>query len=330
MRCPACAHGTSQSLGEITGYVRGPSFQVVECERCRTQTARPTTVPERLYDAIYANADKIEGGYDRYLRYALEVAEQNCPFDWLADQEDMYWGVREVFKSTGLKPGAKIVEVGSGLGYLTHALRVAGFDAHGIDLSRVAVDDARKRYGEYYSVGDAVESGHVSRAQAVIAMELIEHLPDPAAFLDRLRLAMHATSKLILSTPNRDTYPGSTVWNTDLPPVHFHWFSEDGIASLARRCGFSVIFADFSPRNSAARRTRWIAGQSYRVPRFDEALEPCAAIASTDKAGLSWRRLVNAVRFRLGNKCRAAFRKDVDVLHGRRSVALVALLSPSP
>lgn len=327
--CPACQHDTSHRCGRITGYVRGSSFYVSECDRCHTQTVRPTTIPKLLYDAIYANADRIEGGYDRYVSYAREVARQNRPFDWLAAQEDMYWGVREVFGTLALEAGAKIVEVGSGLGYLTHALRAAGFDAHGVDLSHIAVDAARKRYGEHYSVGDAADSVHLSGASAVIAMELLEHLADPAVFLTRLREAMHAASTLILSTPNRDTYPSSTVWNTDLPPVHLHWFSEEGITALARRCGFTVSFVDFTSRNNAARHTRWIAGQRYRSPRFDETLQPCVVDASTDKAGLTWMRVVQGVRSRVESKLRVVFGGEHDVLHGRRSVALVALLNPT-
>lgn len=327
--CPACSHGVSKPLGAISGYVRGPSFNVVECERCRSQTVHPRVVPAGLYDAIYENAALIEGGYDRYLRYAQQVTAQSHPLEWLAKQEDMYWGVRQLLDGAGLKSGDKVIEVGCGLGYLTYAMRHEGLNAHGIDLSQVAVEGARSRFGSHYSVGDAVESRLTANADAVVALELIEHLADPAAFMARLKQAMHPAAKLILSTPNRDTYPECTVWNTDLPPVHFHWFSEDGISALARRCGFIATFADFTVRNKTGRCTKWMAGDKYRSPRFDEAMRPLAVTTAGVVRGVFGERIVNSVKFRLSRLLSGGLLSNSNRLKGHRSVAIVALLCPA-
>lgn len=326
--CPACQSEASNHRGRISGYVRGPMFDIWECALCKSQAARPAEVPKGLYDAIYANAARIEGGYARYERYAREILEKPCPWDWLAEQEDMYWGVHRLLHDAGLDARAAILEIGCGLGYLTYALRGAGFDAHGIDLSSVAVTKARHNFGDHYSAGDAIESTRTVDAEAVIAMELIEHLPDPAAFLMRLRAVMHRESILILSTPNRDTYDAGSLWNTDLPPVHLHWFSEDGLRALAQRCGFEVNFADFTERNCQARRTRWIAGPQYRAPRFDEALLPLDAPSPPRVASISARRIIRGITRRTHRLLLAAFNRDENRLVGRRSVGLVANLSP--
>lgn len=325
--CPACGTRAARRVGCVGGYVRGPTFDVFECTSCRSQFVTPREVPSGLYDAIYANASVIDGGYDRYVRYAEGIRGQDRPLDWLASQEDMYWGVRRALDAAGIRTGERIVEAGSGLGYLTYALHAAGYAAHGVDLSHVAVEAATARLGDLYSQGDAADPLQLRDARAVIAMELIEHLHDPESFLTGLRRALPSNASVIVSTPNRDAYPDAVTWNTDLPPVHLQWFSEAGMAALARRCGFAAEFVDFSEWNTAGVHHRWIAGNAYRQPRFDESLRPIrreAAVAPRWTAA----RIAAAIGRRVARLCGPRQAHDENRLTGRRSVALVVRLVP--
>jgi SAM-dependent methyltransferase len=325
--CPACGACAARRVGNVGGYVRGPTFEVFECTSCRSQSVTPRDVPTGLYDAIYANASVIDGGYDRYVRYAEGIKGQDAPLDWLASQEDMYWGVRRALDAAGVRPGERIVEAGSGLGYLTYALRATGYGAHGVDLSHVAVAAAKARFGDLYSQGDAADPLQLRDTRAVIAMELIEHLHDPESFLTGLRRALPHDACVIVSTPNRHAYPDGVMWNTDLPPVHLQWFSEAGMAALARRCGFAAEFVDFTEWNAARVRCRWVAGDAYRQPRFDESLRPIRREAA---AAPRWTpaRLAAAVGRRLARLCGPRQTHDENRLAGRRSVALVVRLVP--
>jgi len=324
--CDACG-GSLRPLRLLPGYVRGPTYQASECNTCGSQTISPRSIPAGLYDAIYQNAATIQGGYDRYERYAAGVRNHPAPLQWLADQEDMYWGVVQLLKTLALSPNAQIVEVGCGLGYLTYALSQAGYNAHGIDISERAVHMARGRFGDLFTVEDATQSTRVRDANVVLALELIEHLPTPAAFLASLREVLPVDASLIMSTPNRDTYPADSVWNTDLPPVHFNWFSESGISQMAADAGYSVHFADFSKWNSQRTNTPWLASPAYREPRFDEALHPLATtrVASVRRSVLT-RMTSRAIR----TAARAFARQKQTVpapLAGNRSVAMVFRLA---
>lgn len=326
--CPACLESRSLDLGSVGGYVRGPQYRVRQCLGCGSQTVIPAVIPAGLYDAIYANAGRIDGGYARYLRYADEIDGQSDPLGWLASQEDMYWGVRQAFTGLEVRPGANVVEIGCGLGYLTYAMHRAGYEALGIDLSSRAIENATTRFGNLYAAGDAIAFPRIAHADVLIAMELIEHLPDPRSFLQRLRHAMRPDAKVILSTPCRDTYPPQAVWNTDLPPVHLHWFTESGLAALSRSCGFDISFVDFSRRNEAGVHRRWIAGSAYRSPRFDEALEP-VPYSSSAPPRLTPRRVLASV-IRRASTLLSPSTPDDNILHGRRSVTMVAILTHTP
>lgn len=77
----------------------------------------------------------------------------------------------------------KILEIGSGLGYMTFALRKAGFDAIGIDISHVAVENATARFGPFYQQAD-MKDWSLQYAQTydiVLMAELIEHVTEPPA-----------------------------------------------------------------------------------------------------------------------------------------------------
>lgn len=326
--CRVCEAADLKPIARINGYVRGQEHDIFECPSCRCQSSQPSTVPEGLYDAIYSNASRIAGGYDRYVRYADGVEKESHAFDWLADQEDMYWGVRQLFSSLKLAHGDSVIEIGSGLGYLTHALRSAGYDAHGIDLSPIAASKARQRFGNFFSAGDATESTFPLRAKVIVALELLEHLVDPAIFLARVRQVMHDRASLVISTPNRDTYEPSVVWNTDLPPVHLHWFSEGGLEQMSRRCGFTCTFADFTARNAMTSCKRWVAGSDYYTPRFDESLVPLARDRVSSPRWFSPTRVWASALRRTSEISRQRPQHDSNILRGRRAVTMVALLTP--
>jgi hypothetical protein len=50
----------------------------------------------------------------------------------------------------------------------------------------------------------------------------------------------------LITTPNNSIWPPGAVWETDLPPVHFWWFSQESVRVLAQKHQCSVRFFDFS------------------------------------------------------------------------------------
>lgn len=165
----------------------------------------------------------------------------------LADSEDVYWSIRTCVER--LAPGARLLEVGAGLGYLTYSLRKAGYDAIGMDISRAAVENANANYGPYFQAADLAEWSlqKVGEFDMVLMTELIEHLPDPLRFLRMASSLLRPGGRLIVTTPNRSYYPKWMLWETDPPPVHLWWFSENSMEVFARELGMGIEFVDFSP-----------------------------------------------------------------------------------
>lgn len=112
--------------------------------------------------------------------------------------------------------GARVADVGCGGGLLSEALANAGAAVTAIDLAPEVIEVARLHQHETnasQTVPIAVDyrlcsSGDLAAAEpaafdAVCCMELIEHVPDPAALIVDLAAMLKPAGRLFLSTLNR-------------------------------------------------------------------------------------------------------------------------------
>lgn len=204
---------------------------------------------QQVYDLIYKKGDVIPG-YDRYWRYAADVKTIDAPLNYLSSKEDTYWGVREVLSGIGAADrfDIKILEIGSGLGYLTYSLRKAGYSACGLDISETAVELAKSNYGDFFVAGDLFKFAeqNVGAYDVVIFTEVIEHVDSPVKFVEAALRLLKSGGKAIVTTPNKSLYPADFIWESDLPPIHCWWFSESSMSYIAGKLGAKMDLVDFS------------------------------------------------------------------------------------
>ena len=103
--------------------------------------------------------------------------------------------------------GIRLLDVGCGGGLAAEALSRHGFDVLGIDAAPDVIAAARAHGGESgprYRVAlaeDLLAEG--ARFPLITALEVIEHVPDPAAFVRALTALLEPGGMLFLSTLNR-------------------------------------------------------------------------------------------------------------------------------
>ena len=106
----------------------------------------------------------------------------------------------------------RVLDAGCGSGY--GAAQLAGLDPAlqvvGIDLSEEALAYARPRYGGpnlHFAHGDCLALEFADgEFDLVMAFEVLEHLTEPAAFLQQARRVLRPSGHLLVSTPNRRYY----------------------------------------------------------------------------------------------------------------------------
>jgi len=122
---------------------------------------------------------------------------------YIRDQIDQHWQWDECSR-TPLE-GKTALDVGCGAGLLTEPLARLGANVTGIDASPEVIAVARDHAAASglqidYRAGDVQELS--GRFDLITAMEVIEHVAEPAAFVRALAKRLAGNGLLILSTPN--------------------------------------------------------------------------------------------------------------------------------
>jgi 2-polyprenyl-6-hydroxyphenyl methylase/3-demethylubiquinone-9 3-methyltransferase len=149
----------------------------------------------------------------------------------------------------------RILDVGCGAGLAAEALARAGHDVLGIDAAAEALTAARAHAAGMANAPvyrDAVAEDLIAageKFQAVTALEVIEHVPDPSMFVQNLAALLEPGGLLFLSTLNRTRRSFVTAklgaeYVLRLLPIGTHDWSSfmtpDELAVMLRRAGLRL------------------------------------------------------------------------------------------
>lgn len=246
--CALCGAQAVCIYENMEGYVEGSTYDVYECKNCLTSFIDLNKDLNEEYNTIYSTDPTKDAGYNYYLYLAKASKQLKNPLKDFGNFSAVFWGVVKALSDNNIQKGAKILEIGSGLGYLTHALNKSGFVCEGLEYSSSAVDFAKKFFNEKHTVGiiEDFSSTHTAVYDVVIATEVIEHVIDPNKFIENILKVLKPGGKIILTTPIKDIHPAGTIWETEPAPIHLWWFTEKGIASIAEHFNSKISFIDFT------------------------------------------------------------------------------------
>ncbi len=178
----------------------------------------------------------------------------------------------------------RVLDVGCGAGLAAEALADLGHDVLGIDAAGPAIDAAKAHAALAdpaqtpdrrlaYRAGAAEDLlAEGQRFPVVVSLEVIEHVPDPAAFVRVLAGLLEPNGLLILSTLNRTSRSfliaklgaeyvlrllpiGTHTWSKFIPPA--------ALATMLRSAGLRVAAtAGLAPRSTSG---DWRIGRDLGV-----------------------------------------------------------------
>ena len=220
--CPVCA---TQALF----YCRRQQARYFLCRACGTifQDPMPTIEAMRAYvDEEYA-----VGAYEAYVRARkiklLTFAERAA----------------RIRRHAG---SGRLLDVGASCGYFVEAALEAGFDAHGLELSPVAVAAAPEVVRDRLAVGDVNRLRHdgVEPYDVVTAFDILEHTFDPMQFLADLRSVSRDGGLLVITTPDTGhvlRYAMGRSWPMLQPSQHTVLFSRKSLRMALSKAGYTDI-----------------------------------------------------------------------------------------
>jgi 2-polyprenyl-3-methyl-5-hydroxy-6-metoxy-1,4-benzoquinol methylase len=100
------------------------------------------------------------------------------------------------------EPGARVLDVGCGVGQVVARLQTAGFEAHGVDVSQPNVIRARQ-VTERCQVYDGKKLPYPDNYfVSAGALNVLEHVEEPEAFIKELVRVVKIGGRVVLSSPN--------------------------------------------------------------------------------------------------------------------------------
>jgi SAM-dependent methyltransferase len=140
--------------------------------------------------------------------------------------------------------GGKVLEVGCGAGdYMARVLDI-GFEIIGIDVDDQAVTQARLRGLNVLSHDLDYFIRQGKRFDYVIMHHVIEHLHNPSAYLQKLKLLLKRNGRIWLETPNNKSKTATIFgkyWRGHEVPRHIQVFNRRSLIHLLEHNGFVIL-----------------------------------------------------------------------------------------
>jgi len=119
-------------------------------------------------------------------------------------QEDFKIEFRNRLKAINqLKPKGKILDIGCGIGNFLNVARKDGWEVYGIEISKLAADYARDKFGLNVCEGTVENCNLKDSSVDVITMwDVIEHIQNPLDALVAVRAKLKNGGLLVIKTPD--------------------------------------------------------------------------------------------------------------------------------
>lgn len=210
------------------------SYGVLACQRCGFVFA----------SGIDSKEDS-EAYYRDNLKYTYE-GSQHCAPDLVGIHEDSFRFVHETLQARPGPPAApdnRILDIGCSTGDLLACFRRAGYPRlTGLDPTPACREIARKLYGLEIETGTISTYTADSPFDVVLLSSVLEHLPDLAFAMQKLRALLRNDGFLFVQVPDVDNF-GVDMKEPflEFSIEHINYFTETSLRNLLSRFGFAPV-----------------------------------------------------------------------------------------
>jgi SAM-dependent methyltransferase len=140
--------------------------------------------------------------------------------------------------------GKKLLDVGTGFGYLLDVAAKTGFDCWGVDISRVAAETAQEKFPGKIACGDLMSANYPSGFFDVISMvDVLEHITEPHKLIVEAKRILKSGGFLFIISPNSSSITRLLAGRNwfQYKYEHILFFNRKSLKLLLEKHGFELL-----------------------------------------------------------------------------------------
>lgn len=208
---------------------------LVQCGNCGFVYVSPRPDAEELYalygETYFHNNESGVVGYSNYIKDEPNIRRTSQR--------------RLKHLEQFIQPG-KLLDVGCATGFFIDEASKRGWQVEGLDVSSFSVRYAQVHFGLTTYHGSLTSLDFEAGAYDAVTMwDVIEHVPDPAAYVRRAAELLRSGGVISLATPDIDSLPARLAgrrWvGYKLSEEHVYYFSVQSLTRMLNDAGFDVV-----------------------------------------------------------------------------------------
>ena len=254
--------------------------QIVNCKACGLMYANPRTkevdsVLIETYDPEFVLSAIVNQDLQRLEKEALQVK----------DYEKTRAFLHKHYPEKG-----KLIEVGSGLGYLLNFFKQDGWNVVGLEPNVGMCRYAESKFG-IEIIPTILEKAELEdrSADAVLMMHVIEHVSDPYSTLKEVYRILKPGGIFVMETPRYDTLMFKLLGKRERSlscDGHIYFFTTSTLEKLATKAGFTVLKTDYVGRSLTLDRLFYNLGVVSKSQVIKQILKDVAVKLHLNKISL--------------------------------------------
>lgn len=226
VKCDLCGADDTSLLfkaRDINQAKRG-LFNVVKCKKCGLVYVNPRPTKREIGkfypETYYVGPADAESGIDKFQYIRMKKIKK--------------------FKKSG-----KILDVGCGPGYFLAVAKKNGWQAHGVEVSKIAADYAKKKFGIKVFAGELRQADYPDEYFDVVTLwHVLAHLPNPSETLAEVNRILKKDGLLVATVPNISGFQAKVFkeyWFHLDVPRHLYFFEPGVLRQMLRKSGFRTL-----------------------------------------------------------------------------------------